>query len=173
MILIGFIVVGAAVAVGIDIGTENSGARLSVEGFGHTVSQPPWVVLVVGAVCGAAALLGLSIMAKGAAHRRRLWLERRGALRQRDQLARQLVELRADRDRAQREGAVDTAKTQPGVNASGRKALTDELSHGPGDVPVSQVPVEPSQVPVEPDPSPPEPTPADAAVGRHRHLLRR
>jgi hypothetical protein len=105
MILIGFILVGAAVALGIDIAMENSGARLSVEAFGHTFSQPPWVLLAAGAACGALVLIGLAAMGAGTARRRRLWMEHRGAIRQRDRLALQLDQLRADRQRAEEQPA--------------------------------------------------------------------
>jgi hypothetical protein len=105
MILIGFILVGAAVALGIDVAMENSGARLSVESFGHTFSQPPWVLLVVGAICGALVVMGLTAMGAGTARRRRLWRERRGAIRQRDRLVVQLEELRADLQRAEQQRA--------------------------------------------------------------------
>jgi hypothetical protein len=110
MILIGFILVGAAVALGVDVAMENSDARLSVVAFGHTFSQPPWVVLVVGAICGALVLIGLGAMGAGTARRRRLWREHRGAIRERDRLAVQLEHLRANRQRAepqQRPSAMD------------------------------------------------------------------
>jgi hypothetical protein len=101
VILIGFIIVAAVVALGVDIGMENSHSRLSIEAFGHAFSQRPWVVIVIGAVCGAMAIIGLSAMASGAARRRRLWLEHRGAVRERDRLAKQLADLRAGRDQTE------------------------------------------------------------------------
>ena len=68
--LLGLIFIGAAVAVGIDVWRENTNTHLAVQGFGHTFSQPPWVVIVVGAVCGALILLGLAMFLAGAAARR-------------------------------------------------------------------------------------------------------
>jgi hypothetical protein len=112
MILIGFILAGAAVALGIDIAMENSGARLSVEAFGHTFSQPPWVLLAVGAVGGALVVVGLAAMGAGTARRRRLWRDHRGAIRQRDRLALELDELRADRQQ-QAEDQRASAASEP------------------------------------------------------------
>jgi hypothetical protein len=166
MILIGFIFVGAAVAIGVDVGMENSGARLSVEAFGHTFSQPPWVVVAVGAVFGAVALIGIGMMVRGTSRRRRLWVERRGALRQRDRLACELAELRADLDRAERQQATGGVGTEPRVSLSERRAVRDDLT--PGSDGVSG-----AQGPVEPDPVSQEPTPTAAAVAHHRRLLRR
>jgi hypothetical protein len=105
MILIGLIFIGAALTVGIDVWQQDSGHVL-VQGFGHTFSQPPWVVLVVGAVCGALLVLGLGLLDGASARGRRLRREHRALLRERDRLAEQAQAERAGRERAERERAV-------------------------------------------------------------------
>ena len=165
MILVGFILVGAAVAIGIDLGMENTGARLSITSFGHTFSQPPWVVIVVGAACGMVVVIGMSMMATGAARRRRLWLERRDALRQRDRLVQQLDELRADLDRAERERASDAADTERAMGASAPQATNH--SDPPADI--SRHARARVDAAVAPESRSPDSTVAD----HHRRLLRR
>ncbi len=165
MILVGFILVGAAVALGIDIGMENTGVRLSITSFGHTFSQPPWVVFVVGAACGMVAVIGMSMVATGAARRRRLWLERRDAMRQRDRLAQQLDELRADLDRVERERASGAVGAERTMNVSAPEATnrTDPSADNSQHV----------RVRVD-DPVSPESTPLASTVAtHHRRLLRR
>jgi biopolymer transport protein ExbB/TolQ len=165
MILVGFILVGAAVAIGIDIGMENTGARLSITSFGHTFSQPPWVVIVAGAVCGMVVVIGMSMMATGAARRRRRWLERRDALRQRDRLVQQLDELRADLDRAERGRASGAADAERVMSVSALEATNrtdpsaDNSQHARARVDET----------VSTESTPPDPT----VGGHHRRLLRR
>jgi len=165
MILVGFILVGAAAALGIDVGMENTGARLSITSFGHTFSQPPWVVVVVGAACGMAVAVGITMMATGAARRRRRWLERRDALRQRDRLAQQLDDLRADLDRAERERTSVAADTGRAMSVSAPEAANridpsaDNAEQGRARV----------GDPVRPDSTSPEST----VAGHHRRLLHR
>jgi hypothetical protein len=165
MILVGFILVGAAAALGIDIGMENTGARLSITSFGHTFSQPPWVVVVVGAACGMVVVIGMSIMGSGAARRRRLWLERRDALRQRDRLAQQLDELRADLDRAERERASGAADAKRALSVSTPEA-TNSTDPSADNSQHAQARVDD---PVSPESTPP----ASTVAGHHRRLLRR
>ncbi len=113
LLLIGLVFVGAAVAVGIDVWRENSThARLTVQAFGHTFSQPPWAVIVVGTVCGALIVLGLVSLYLGAAARRRLVAERRAAFRERDRLVKQAEADRAAREQAERDRAVATAEAE-------------------------------------------------------------
>ena len=100
--------IGAAVAVGIDVWRENN-AHLTVQGFGHTFSQPPWVVIVVGTVCGVLIVLGLAMLFSGAVSRRRLAAERRAAFRDRDRLMRQAESDRAAREQAERDHAAAAA----------------------------------------------------------------
>jgi hypothetical protein len=166
MILVGFILVAAAVALGIDIGMENTGARLSITSFGHTFSQPPWVVVVVGAACGMVLVIGMSMMATGAARRRRRWMERRDALRQRDRLAQQLAELRADLDRTERERASGAAHAEHAMSASAPEATNGS------DPPANNSRHARARVdePVSPESMPPDSTVADHHHGR---LLRR
>jgi hypothetical protein len=111
LLLLGLVFIGAAAAVGIDVWQENN-AHLTVQGFGHTFSQPPWVVIVVGAVCGALIILGLMMLMGGAASRRRLGAERRSALRDRDRLMKQAESERAAREQAERERAAATAEAE-------------------------------------------------------------
>jgi hypothetical protein len=166
MILIGFILVGAAVAIGIDVGMENSGVRLSVTSLGHTFSQPPWVVVVVGAVCGMVVLIGMSMMTTGAARRWRRWLERRDALRQRDRLAQQLAELRADLDRAELERASGAADADRAMSASAPEATnhSDQPAAGSRNARARV------DEPASPEPIPPA---ESTAADHHRRLLRR
>jgi hypothetical protein len=165
MILFGFILIGAAVAIGIDVGMENTGVRLTITSFGHTFSQPPWVVVVVGAACGMVLLIGMSLMATGAARRRRLWLERRDALRQRDRLVQQLDELRGDLDRAERERASSTADAERAMSVSAPEATNrtdlsaDNSQHARARV----------DDPVSHESTPPTST----VASHHRRLLRR
>jgi len=111
LVLVGLIFIGAAVAVGVDVWRENS-AHVSVQAFGHAFSQPPWVVIVVGTVCGALIVLGLAMLLTGAAARRRLLVERRAAIRDRDRLAQQASAERAAREQAERERAAAQAEAQ-------------------------------------------------------------
>jgi hypothetical protein len=111
LLLLGLVFIGAAVAVGIDVWRENS-ANLTVQGFGHTFSQPPWVAVVVGAACGALVLLGLAMVFRGVASRRRLAAERRAAFRDRDRLLRQAEADRAARERAEREREAAAAEAE-------------------------------------------------------------
>ena len=124
LLLLGLIFIGAAVAVGIDVWQENS-AHLTVQGFGHTFSQPPWVVIVVGAVCGALVLLGLALLFAGAASRRRLVAERRAAMRDRDRLVKQAESDRAAREQAEREREAAAAEAE-------RARVAAQTSPGPG-----------------------------------------
>ena len=120
LLLLGVVFIGAAVAVGIDVWRENS-AHLTVQGFGHTFSQPPWVVIVVGAVCGALIVLGLVMLFGGAASRRRLATERRAALRDRDRLLKQAESDRAAREQAERDrasAAADADRARVAARAS-------------------------------------------------------
>jgi uncharacterized membrane protein len=109
--LLGLIFIGAAVAAGIDVWREND-THLTVQGFGHTFSQPPWVVIVVGAVCGALILLGLAMFLSGAAARRRLVSERRAVLRDHERLVKQANSERAAREQAERDRAAATAEAE-------------------------------------------------------------
>jgi len=165
MILVGFFLVGAVVSIGIDIGMENTGVTLSVASFGHTFSQAPWVVAVVGAACGMVVVIGMSMMAIGAARRRRLWLERRDALRQRDRLAQQLAELRADLDRAERERASGAADAERAMSASSPE-LTNRSGPSADNSRHARTRVD---NPDSPESTPPDTTTAD----HHRRLLRR
>jgi hypothetical protein len=70
-VLTGLVLIGGAAAVGIEVWRANS-ADVTVEAFGHTFSQPPWVTLAAGAACGAAAVLGLALLLSSSARDRGL-----------------------------------------------------------------------------------------------------
>jgi hypothetical protein len=152
LVLLGLIFIGAAVAVGIDVWRENSNsAHLTAQGFGHTFSQPPWVVIVVGAVCGALIVLGLAMFLVGAASRRRFVGERRAALRERDQLLKQANSDRAAREQAERERALATADAQRArAAAAPPSTVTGTTSEPPrmtGAVPEERVASRPAEPP--------------------------
>jgi hypothetical protein len=102
MLVIGLIFIGAVLAVGMDVWQENN-AHVVAQGFGHTFSQPPWVVLVAGAACGALLVVGVALLAGANARRRRLYHEHLEVLRDVDRLAKEI-----DADRAACEGARTT-----------------------------------------------------------------
>jgi hypothetical protein len=143
--LLGLICIGAAVAAGIDVWRENN-THLTVQGFGHTFSQPPWVVIVVGAVCGALILLGLAMFLSGAMARRRLVGERRAALREREQLLKQSNSDRAarqqaehDRELANAEAARARAAAAPPTTVTGTTTEPPQMTGGvPEDRPVGR-----------------------------------
>ncbi len=116
MIVIGLILAGAASAIAIDVWLENTPAMISVQAFGHTWSQPVWVLVLVGVAVGFGGLLGLLIAATGARRAQRLRAERRSMLR--------------DRERRERESAAVPAAAQPG-------SVTDSRVHATGAAPAT------------------------------------
>ncbi len=91
MILIGLILAAAASAVAVDLWLENPHLMMTVQAFGHTWSQPMWVLLVTGVAVGFGGLVGLLMMGGGMRRSRRIRVERRAAMRDRELLARQPV----------------------------------------------------------------------------------
>lgn len=91
MVVLGLLLLLAAVGVGADVAIKNT-ASIDVNAFGQTFSLSPGWLFVVGAVTGAVALLGLSMMLTGGARARR---RRRSLAETRSSVG----ELQADRDR--------------------------------------------------------------------------
>ena len=91
MVLIGFLVLAAALAFGIDIVWLNQ-SSISVEGFGQVVSTTPAALFVAGVVTGLAGALAVMLMRDG--------FVRRAVRRRESRVAEDdLRERLADRDR--------------------------------------------------------------------------
>jgi hypothetical protein len=97
MVLIGLILLAAAVAAGVDVAVQNHAATLTIQGAGQTATATPAEVLAGGVVCALVAVVGLLLIADGYRHRRRVRMEARTAVTQRDELAAQI-----DREQASR-----------------------------------------------------------------------
>jgi len=94
MIVIGFILLAIAIAVGADVVVENTG-RIDVQAFGQTISASPGGLLLVGVACGLVGVFGLMLMRDSAARSRRRRVQARAAAHQRDELAAQVERERA------------------------------------------------------------------------------
>jgi hypothetical protein len=96
MVLIGFVLLAAAAAFGVDVAAQNR-FNLDIDVFGQAYTASPAVVLVGGVVIGLVAALGLMLMRDGA--RRRLVLRRdaKDAAAERDRLSAAAEEHEAER----------------------------------------------------------------------------
>jgi uncharacterized membrane protein YciS (DUF1049 family) len=86
MVLIGFVLLVGAAAVGIDIAAQNNVA-VDVDAFGQTLSTTLAGLFVAGVVVGLAAALGMMLLRDGVVRRRRLNHEAKQAHEERDRLA--------------------------------------------------------------------------------------
>jgi hypothetical protein len=111
MVLIGFLLLAAAAAVGIDVAVEND-AALNIDAFGQVFSTTPGGVFVAGAVAGIAASLAVMILRDGAAHRRTVRHETRREAHERDRLAAAYRAEHPDLDEADRDG-IDLRDREP------------------------------------------------------------
>lgn len=112
MMVLGLLLLAAGVAFGVDFVFENTSQTPNPVSFGQSLGvHTAWWVFVIGAIAGAAALLGLVLMAGGAgratARRRTRRAERRAeredmaaAAAERDRLAAENERLRAERTHA-------------------------------------------------------------------------
>jgi hypothetical protein len=69
MVLIGFVLLAASAAFGIDLVAQNR-FNIDIEAFGQVYTTTPSVVLVSGVVTGLVAALGLMMLRDGARRRR-------------------------------------------------------------------------------------------------------
>jgi hypothetical protein len=122
VVLIGLLLIGVVLAAGIDVWKEN-GAHIKVQGFGHSFSQPPWVVLLVGAGCGVLLVIGLGLIARGVARSRRLRREHEEVLRDRDRLAKEIEAERAAHEHPE--------ALEPALTSAGDKDAVLAASNGP------------------------------------------
>ncbi|WP_037569852.1 hypothetical protein [Phaeacidiphilus oryzae] len=114
MIILGLLLIAAAAVFGIDLLIENSSARISPAPtiFGQSLGVTSgWVLFVIGALVGAAILLGLAMLVGSARRKTRRAAEHR---RQRDRLE-------AERDRLADERDALVGRTQPSPQAQGRE----------------------------------------------------
>ena len=89
MIVIGFILFAAAVALGVDVVVENTG-HLQVQAFGQSITATPGGILLVGAACGLVGIFGLMLVRDALVRGRRRRVQARAATHQRDELAAQI-----------------------------------------------------------------------------------
>ncbi len=119
MVLIGLVLVAAAVGFTIDVFVENT-ASIDVDVLGRTfVVSPGWLV-VAGLVAVVALLVGARLVVGGLSRSRRRRMELRTArvaAQERDRLARQLEVERAERELAEHatSGQDDHPTRSPGV----------------------------------------------------------
>lgn len=100
MVLIGFILLAAASAVGIDIVAQNR-FDLDVDVFGQLFATTPAALFVAGVITGLVAALGVMLLRDGTRRRRQLGKDAKHAHSEHDRVAtddREAVDLR-DRDR--------------------------------------------------------------------------
>lgn len=80
MVAIGLLLFAAALGAGATLFMQNRGeGAVQVHALGHTLTLQPYSIMAVGAVIAVVALLGITVMRRGATRARRL-------RRQRDQL---------------------------------------------------------------------------------------
>ena len=114
MVVIGLVLVGLAIAAGVDVAAQNHVQALQIHAAGNTFSVTPGGMVAFGAVCALVCTLGIMLMHQGAVRSRRLRLEAGAARSQRHELEAQVARerrARLDAEQGQTEapGAVSGA----------------------------------------------------------------
>lgn len=127
MLIIGVVLLVAAVVVGIDVAAQNQ-VQVDVEAFNHVWTSSPSAAFIAGVVTAIVGVLGVFLMLDGGARSRRKRREGRAVVSERDHLAAERAEelskqakLREDQpaldlsDREPKPAAVETEPERHGI----------------------------------------------------------
>ncbi|MBV9823071.1 MAG: hypothetical protein JO144_12600 [Actinobacteria bacterium] len=125
MVLIGLILIAAAVAAAIILVVQNDGT-ITVHVFNSDYHMAAYWLAIAGLVIMAVLALGLTAVRAGAAHRMRLRRERRELLRENRRLSEQAATAPAAGRRGQTATAVDEGAHGQGAHAEPLRTRADE-----------------------------------------------
>ena len=136
MVIVGLLLVAAAVGLAADLVTQNT-ASIHVVAFGNGYNVAPGWLFVIGGAAAAVGLLGLAVMFRGlaAAHRRRAVLHEslgaaEGLKAERDRLAAALDAERIAHEHADDGGSPAHARrVRVGVPTAGALAASESRDH--------------------------------------------